>query len=56
MDVESEGVFALLDFLLGSSIDEVRKRHRLHSASETEALIRAVLLRHGYEASRFRAE
>jgi hypothetical protein len=53
MSADTAGVFALLDFLLGSSIDEVRRRHRLRSTSETEALIRAALLRHGYGAARF---
>jgi hypothetical protein len=53
---EAAGVVALLDFLLGNSIDEVRRRHRLRSTSETEALIRATLLRHGYGATRFRSK
>ena len=56
MSAEAAGIFVLLDFLLGSSIDEVRRRHRLSSASEAEALIRATLLRHGYGATRFRAK
>jgi hypothetical protein len=49
VDVASAGVFALLDFLMGSSIDEVTQRHRLTSRIHTEAAIRAVLLRHGYD-------
>jgi hypothetical protein len=48
VDLESVGVFVLLDFLTGSSLDEVTRRHRLPSVLATEAVIRAVLLRHGY--------
>lgn len=48
MDFEPVGVFALLDFLMGSSLDEVTRRHRLPSRLATEAVIRAVLLEHGY--------
>jgi hypothetical protein len=48
IDEESLGVFALLDFLMGSSLDEVTRRHRLPSLLATEAVIRAVLLQHGY--------
>ncbi len=55
MDIEVAGVFALLDFLLGNSIDDIRRIHRLRSTSETEALIRAVLLRHGYAVVGFPA-
>lgn len=51
MDVASAGVFALLDFLMGSSIDEITQRHRLVSRTFTEAVIRAVLLRHGYDTA-----
>jgi hypothetical protein len=51
-DAEFAGVFALLDFLMGSSIDEVTHRHRLVSRIHTEAVIRAVLLRHGYDVER----
>jgi hypothetical protein len=50
VDVASAGVFALLDFLMGNSIDEITQRHQLISRTFTEALIRAVLLRHGYDA------
>jgi hypothetical protein len=46
---EPIGVFALLDFLMGSTIDEVTQRHRLVSRIHTEAVIRAVLLHHGYD-------
>lgn len=49
-DVES-GVVLLLDFLMGSSIDEVTRRHHLHSRPAAEAAIRALLLRHGYGAA-----
>jgi hypothetical protein len=49
-DVDSTGVFALLDFLMGSSIDEVTRQHRLTSRIHTEAVIRALLLHHGYDA------
>jgi hypothetical protein len=48
-DADTVGVFALLDFLMGNSIDEVTQRHRLTSRIHTEAVIRAVLLRHGYD-------
>ena len=51
-DAEPVGVFALLDFLMGSSIDEVTQRHRLASRTHTEAAIRAVLLHHGYGVER----
>lgn len=54
MNADAAGIFVLLDFLLGNSIDEVRRRHRLRSRSEVEALIRATLLRHGYGATRLR--
>jgi hypothetical protein len=37
---------------MGSSIDEVTHRHRLVSRIHTEAVIRAVLLRHGYDVER----
>jgi hypothetical protein len=56
MDVEVAGVFALLDFLSGNSIDEVRRMYRLRSTRETEALLRAVLLRHGYAVAGFSAK
>jgi hypothetical protein len=55
-DVEAAGVFALLDFLMGSSMSEVTRRHRLDSIQQTEALIRAVLLLHGYDAAKQRQE
>jgi hypothetical protein len=48
--VESLGVVALLDFLTGCSLDEVTRCYRLSSTLDTEAAIRAVLLRHGYGA------
>jgi hypothetical protein len=50
LDLESAGVFVLLDFLMGSSLDEVTRRHRLPSVLATESVIRAVLLQHGYGA------
>jgi hypothetical protein len=43
-------VFALLDFLTGNSIDEVTLRHHFISRAHAEAVIRALLLRHGYDA------
>ena len=55
MDVESVGVIALLDFLMGCSLDDVTRRYRLPSTLVTEAAIRAVLLRHGYGAGAARA-
>ncbi len=51
-DTEPVGVFALLDFLMGSSIDEVTQRHRFVSRMYTETVIRAVLLHHGYDVER----
>lgn len=51
MDVGSTGLFALLDFLMGSSIDEVTQIHRFRSVAQTEAAIRAVLLLHGYDVA-----
>jgi hypothetical protein len=51
-DAEPVGVFALLDFLMGSSIEEVTQRHRLISRIHTEAVIRALLLHHGYDVER----
>jgi hypothetical protein len=51
-DAEHVGVFALLDFLMGSSIEEVTQRHRLVSHVHTEAMIRTVLLHHGYDVDR----
>ncbi len=50
-EAESVGVILLIDFLMGSSIDEVTRRHRLHSVPAAEAAIRALLLRHGYDAA-----
>lgn len=47
-DADSVGLFALLDFLMGSSIDDVTQSHRFRSIAQTEAAIRAVLLLHGY--------
>jgi len=55
-DDESAGVLALLDFLMGSSISEVTWRHRLDSIQQTEAVIRAVLLLHGYDVAKQRQE
>jgi hypothetical protein len=52
VDAERVGVFALLDFLMGSSIEEVTRRHRLVSCVDTEAVIRTVLLHHGYDVER----
>lgn len=47
----SDGICVLLEFLMGSSIDDIKRRHRLCSAREAEALIRAVLLSHGYASA-----
>jgi hypothetical protein len=45
------GVFVLLDFLMGNSIDQVTRGHRLGSTAMAEALLRSVLLRHGYDVA-----
>lgn len=42
------GVEALLDFLMGFTIDDVRRRLALPSVHDAERLIRIALLRHGY--------
>ena len=55
MDREPAGVVVLLDFLMGSSLDELTRRYHLPSVLDTEALIRAMLLRHGYGAEAPRA-
>jgi hypothetical protein len=49
-DRESVGLYVLLDFLTGSSIADLALAHDLGGAADTEALLRAVLLRHGYRA------
>lgn len=49
-DDDVVGTHVLLDFLMGDSLAQVAARHRLQSATEAEALLRAVLLRHGYAA------
>ena len=49
------GDFTLLDFLMGSSIDEVTQRHQLASRMQMETVIRAILLCHGYSAEPPRA-
>jgi hypothetical protein len=45
---EAVDLFVLLDFLMGHSIDELTASHFLCSRSQTEALLRAALLRGGY--------
>jgi hypothetical protein len=49
-DDDIVGALVLLDFLMGDSLAGVAARHRLRSVTEAEALLRAVLLRHGYAA------
>ncbi len=49
-DREFLGVYVLLDFLTGSSIPDLAVRYDLRDAVNVEALLRAVLLRHGYRA------
>jgi len=41
-----------LDFLMGNSIDQVTRGHGLGSTMTAEALLRSVLLRHGYDVAR----
>ena len=48
------GMMALLDFLLGLSIDEVALRYRLNRAT-TEEELRDVLLAYGFDARRCEA-
>ncbi len=49
VDTRGVGVMALLDFLLGLSIDEVAIRYRMpRTAAEDE--LRAVLLAYGFDA------
>jgi hypothetical protein len=49
VDTRGVGVLALLDFLLGLSIDEVAIRYRIpRTAAEDE--LRAVLLAYGFDA------
>jgi hypothetical protein len=43
-------VYVLLDFLTGTSIEGLSRRHELGSPSEAEAALRRVLLRNGYRA------
>jgi len=43
-------VYILLDFLTGTSIEGLLRRHELGSPSEAEAALRRVLLRNGYIA------
>ncbi len=50
-DDDLVGLFVLLDFLMGNSIDQVTRGHRLASTAVAEALIRSVLLRHGYDGA-----
>jgi hypothetical protein len=40
----------LLDFLTGTTIAEATTSYKLKSVAETEALLRRILLRHGYSA------
>lgn len=51
-DDELLGVIVLLDFLMGNSIDQVTRGHGLGSTMTAEALLRSVLLRHGYDVAR----
>jgi hypothetical protein len=48
---EREALLILLDFLLGSSIDEIATTHRVDSRSAIEDALRLVLLRHGFTAA-----
>ena len=41
---------ALLDFLMGDSLAKIMVRYRLESTDAAEALLRGVLLGHGYAA------
>lgn len=49
VDTRGVGIMALLDFLLGLSIDEVAVRYRItRTAAENE--LREILLRYGFDA------
>jgi hypothetical protein len=47
---EQLGSVALLDFLMGCSMSDVKQRYHLSSIHDTEALLRDEILRHGYAA------
>ncbi len=49
-DADGADVYILLDFLTGTSIEGLLRRHELGSPSEAEAALRRVLLRNGYIA------
>jgi hypothetical protein len=49
VDTRGVGVLALLDFLLGLSLDEVAVRYRL-TRGVAEDELRAVLLAYGFDA------
>jgi hypothetical protein len=49
-DTDGADVYILLDFLTGTSIEGLLRRHELGSPSEAEAALRRVLLRNGYGA------
>jgi hypothetical protein len=49
LDVRDVGVLALLDFLLGLSLDEVARRYRL-TRTVAEDELRAVLIAYGFDA------
>jgi hypothetical protein len=47
---EREALLILLDFLLGSSIDDIATARRVPSRGTVEDALRVVLLRHGFTA------
>jgi hypothetical protein len=51
-EAEREALLILLDFLLGSSIDEIATTRRVVSRGSIEDALRLVLLRHGFTAAR----
>jgi hypothetical protein len=50
-DGEREALLILLDFLLGSSIDEIAAMRRVDSRCTIEDALRLVLLTHGFTAA-----
>ena len=50
MDIEPIELLVLVDFLMGHSIDKLTETYALRCRSQTEALLRAMLFRGGYEA------